>query len=179
LIRFNALTIKGVGGRLTMLVTDVKVATPSAASGASQTLPFKAIWDTGATASVITAKVAADLQLAATGMTQVRTVGGLRDSNVFLVDIELPNHVRIQNVKVTDGEIIDADVLIGMDIIGTGDFSVTNVGGVTTMSFRVPSIREIDYVEEANHLNLMGTSRTDRRARVLADRKAQKKGFTK
>jgi uncharacterized protein YecA (UPF0149 family) len=53
---------------------------------------------------------------------------------------------------VTLGVILDGiDVLIGMDIITLGDFSVTNFQGNTCMSFRVPSLHQIDYVEEANN----------------------------
>jgi hypothetical protein len=40
------------------------------------------------------------------------------------------------------------DVLIGMDIIGSGDFSVTHHNGKTTFSFCCPSLREIDFVAE-------------------------------
>ncbi len=39
------------------------------------------------------------------------------------------------------------DVLIGMDVIGLGDFSITNKDGKTTFSFREPSMEEIDYTE--------------------------------
>jgi hypothetical protein len=161
-----------------MLRCAVKIGPPNVALGLpSGAQPYQGIWDTGATSSVITAKVIADLSLAPTGRTRVRTVNGDRDSGVFLVDIELPMGVAIQSVQVTEGTVFDADVLIGMDIIGMGDFSITNVGGNTTMSFRVPSVREIDYVVEANkQVQLIGTTRPDRRAAVLAARKAQKKG---
>jgi uncharacterized protein YchJ len=40
------------------------------------------------------------------------------------------------------------DVLIGMDILGLGDFAVTHHQGKTTFSFRVPSRHEIDFVAE-------------------------------
>ena len=43
----------------------------------------------------------------------------------------------------------DIDVLIGMDIIQHGDFSITNVNNKTTFSFRTPSMKEIDYVKES------------------------------
>lgn len=181
MISFHALTIKSSGGRLNILSCEIRVATPSAAAVSTKrvALPFRAIWDTGATASVITAKVAADLGLAATGMTRVRTANGVRDSNVFLVDIELPNGVRVGNVPVTDGDIAECDVLIGMDIIGMGDFAVTNTNGLTTMSFRIPSIQEIDYVEDSKRAQRLNLPRDQRRAADLADRKAQKKRFTK
>lgn len=38
-------------------------------------------------------------------------------------------------------------MLIGMDVICQGDFAITNVGGVTTFSFCVPSMETIDYVQ--------------------------------
>jgi len=40
------------------------------------------------------------------------------------------------------------DVLIGMDILGVGDFAVTHNNGKTTFSFCCPSRREIDFVAE-------------------------------
>ena len=43
-----------------------------------------------------------------------------------------------------------SDVLIGMDLISQGDFSVTNKGGSTVFSFRVPSQVHTDYVKEHN-----------------------------
>ena len=41
-----------------------------------------------------------------------------------------------------------ADILIGMDIIGVGDFAVTNRDGKTKFSFRLPSRADIDFVVE-------------------------------
>jgi hypothetical protein len=162
-------------------MSDVAVGPPRIAVGLpSQTQPYKAIWDTGATASAITAKVVADLQLPATGRTQVRTANAERESDVCLADIELPNGVQIQSVQVTEATIADGDVLIGMDIITLGDFSITNVNGNTKMSFRTPSLKEIDYVEEVNkRAQLIGTTRKGRRAAQLAARKADKKARTR
>ena len=37
-----------------------------------------------------------------------------------------------------------------MDIINRGDFAITNFGGNTAMSFRVPSIQNIDFVKGIN-----------------------------
>ena len=37
-----------------------------------------------------------------------------------------------------------------MDIITSGDFSITNKNGITVFSFRYPSITEVDYVQEHN-----------------------------
>lgn len=175
---WSALTLRA-NGHANIITCEVQVGTPAVGTGAVKELPFKAVWDTGASASVITAKVAADLGLAPTGVTQVNTANGARTSNVFLVDIGLPNGVRARNIQVTDGDITGANVLIGMDIIGAGDFSITNVNGMTVMSYRYPSMKEIDYVQEHQRIQLLGSStRKDRRAATLADRRAgKKKGF--
>ena len=80
----------------------------------------------------------------------------------YLVSIALPNKVGFSSVRVTKGEIPGADVLIGMDIIGAGDFSVTNSGGITKFSYRTPSIEHIDYVEQAKQAKTP-SSRAERR----------------
>jgi hypothetical protein len=110
---------------------------------------YKAIWDTGATNSVITDNVINDLELKPTGMTKTHTVGGLINVNTYLINIALPNRVGFKEVIVTKGEISDKfDVLIGMDIIINGDFAVTNKDEITMFSFRVPSVEHIDFVKK-------------------------------
>ncbi len=87
--------------------------------------------------------------LAPTGMTKAFGVQGGHDAETYLVSILLPNKVMFTQVRVTKGAFPGADVLIGMDIIASGDFSVTNAQGFTTFSFRHPSIKHIDYVKQA------------------------------
>ena len=53
---------------------------------------------------------------------------------------------------VTTGKLNGIDFLIGMDIITLGDFSVTNLNGKTTFSFRYPSCETINYVKQAKEL---------------------------
>ena len=108
---------------------------------------FRAIWDTGATASVITNRVVSALGLSPIGVAQVHTAGGTTLASVYLVAILLPNKVGFQSVRVTEAPISGADVLIGMDIISKGDFAVTNFGGKTVFTFRVPSVQLIDFVQ--------------------------------
>jgi hypothetical protein len=65
---------------------------------------FTAIWDTGATACVITQAVVDACGLVPTGMTRVRgAYGDATLAETFLVDIYLPNGVRVQAVRVTKG----------------------------------------------------------------------------
>jgi hypothetical protein len=108
--------------------------------------PFTAIWDTGATGCVITDAVVKKCNLAPIGMTKVSGVHGIQDAEVYVVSLKLPNDVAFATVEVTKGELAGAEVLIGMNVITTGDFSITNLNGNTVFSFRFPSQHEIDYV---------------------------------
>lgn len=111
---------------------------------------YEAIWDTGATNTVISAKVAADLGLKPTGLITSYHAGGVDQVPTYLINVYLPNSVNITGVKVNEGILPgDTEILIGMDIIALGDFAFTNVNGKSTFSFRIPSIKEIDYVKEA------------------------------
>ena len=111
---------------------------------------FTAIWDTGATGTVITQKVVDRCGLKPIGRTIVNTAQGTMQTTVYLVNIMLPNKVGAASLRVTRGNIGgDADVLIGMDIIGIGDFAITNKDEKTVFSFRAPSCDIIDFSKES------------------------------
>lgn len=80
-------------------------------------------------------------------MEKISTANGLVDVNTYLINLTLPNKVTIENLSVTSSDLgDDVDLLIGMDVIKLGDFSITNTNNSTTFSFRIPSIEEINYV---------------------------------
>ena len=111
--------------------------------------PFTAIWDTGATNSVLSQKVIDDCGLTQTGLAEVHGVNSVTMEPTFLVSIQLPSGVAYAEVQVTRGTLPHSShVLIGMDIIATGDFVITNKDGVTWWSFCWPSTRRTDYVAE-------------------------------
>ena len=111
---------------------------------------FTAIWDTGATGTVITQKVVDHCGLKPITRTIVTTAQGEMQTPVYLVNIMLPNKVGVAMLRVTRGNFGgDADVLIVMDIIGMGDFAITNKDGKTVFSFRVPSCDTIDFSTES------------------------------
>jgi hypothetical protein len=109
---------------------------------------FVAIWDTGATGSVITQPVVDACGLKPTGMALVSGVHGQSTAETFLVNIALQNGVAFQSVQVTKGELEGFQVLIGMDIISMGDFAVSNFEGKTAFTFRIPSQATTDFVAE-------------------------------
>ncbi|MEE8483151.1 MAG: SEC-C metal-binding domain-containing protein [Nitrospinota bacterium] len=107
------------------------------------------IWDTGATGSAITAKVATDLGLKPISMAEVSHAQGKTITNVYLVNVKLPNKVGFTNLRVIEGILSSGvDALIGMDIICSGDFAVTHKNNKTTFTYRYPSIAHIDFVAE-------------------------------
>jgi predicted aspartyl protease len=136
------------GGILRVLKTDVGVA-PLANPKVAVPINFKkytAIWDTGATGTVITQKVADECGLKATGKTEAHGVQGKHITDVFLVTIALPNGIAFTSVRVTLGVLVGGvDVLIGMDMITQGDFAITHHNGKSCFSFRYPSMEKIDF----------------------------------
>lgn len=124
-----------------------------------------AVWDTGATGTVITKKVADHLGLKPIGVTQVNHAAGSSMMNEYLVNVSLPNGVVFQGLRVTEGGLTGIEALIGMDIIASGDFAVThcNDNGGTTMSFCVPSSEEIDFVPRAGEDEVRKTGNREAR----------------
>lgn len=106
-----------------------------------------ALWDTGATRSCISKAAIDRLGLIPIGQSMAQTPSGERMLPLFIVDVMLRNNVIVKDVLVMGSEIGSQgiDLLIGMDIIGIGDFAVTNVNGNTVFSFRAPSVEEIDF----------------------------------
>lgn len=120
-----------------------------------------ALWDTGATNSVITSSLAAAVGLISIGTTRINHAGGISQSNTYLVNWVLPNNVQFYGVRVSECPDTDFGAIIGMDIISQGDFSLTNFNGQTCLSFRIPSRHQVDYVVEANKINTAGIGRND------------------
>ncbi len=142
-------------GRVDSIETPAGIFVP-AVGGALPTRiqSFKAIWDTGATNTAIASSVVKKLGIKPITFTQVGTGGGVVNAPVYLVNILLPDNVHLPNVRVTElSQLNNCDVLIGMDIISHGDFAITHVDGKACFSFRIPSMKEVDFVPEAIQRN--------------------------
>jgi SEC-C motif len=100
--------------------------------------------------------VVKQLGLKTIGLARVHHVNGECDTTVHLVNLGLPNDVGLQFLQVTKGELSGFDVLVGMDVIGSGDFAVSSNGGKTMFSFRMPSQGEIDFVEMPDNPQIIG-----------------------
>lgn len=157
-------------GRSNVLITDVIVGQAfdhqkmSDPPGVKR--KYRAVWDTGATNSVITERVAQECGLKPISLANIETANGTRQCNVYLASILLPNTVGISSLTVTEATLNgDIEVLIGMDVIGSGDFAVTCSNGNTIFSFRYPSTDTIDFVKESNRKRARQKQRLQRNNR--------------
>lgn len=162
-----AFTTSATSGLLNVLNNKCEISTAwDPRTGGSQPtfVTFDAIWDTGATHSAITQKVIDDCGLVPTGIARVHGVHGVAQTDTYLVNIALPNKLVFFGVRVTKGDFVGGDILIGMNIINKGDFAVTNHNGTTKFSFRVPSQGHIDFVQEIDQAApSQGPGRAERR----------------
>ena len=161
----RALTIKA-DGRLDRIITDVRVCAAFHPAALPDPLPPEvttgALWDTGATKSGITSSLAHALNLTPVGKATVQHAGGSSEQPQYLVNFVLPNDVVVFGALVTALPPMDGfAALLGMDVIGLGDFSITNVNGQTWMSFRYPSRVGIDYVAEQERARFVGVRAND------------------
>ncbi len=139
-------------GILREIITDCEVSLPWHPLVNKNTPPPKlykamALWDTGATNSAITKDLVDKLGLVPFKIIDVHHADGVTPSNVYKVNIILPNKVGIAMVNVTQCKSTAGkfDLIIGMDIITKGDFAITNVAGKTMVSYRTPSAVSIDF----------------------------------
>lgn len=110
---------------------------------------WRALWDTGATMSCISQRIADELQLQPLQIIKVYSATNEVLAITYYVGLLLPNHFTTKVIaagvpRMSD----DVDIVIGMDVISKGDFAVTNVNRKTSFSFRIPSKKRIDYMQE-------------------------------
>lgn len=96
--QYYAFTIKH-NGIVRQLRTNVEILyNSSTASGI-------ALWDTGASGSCVSERIVRDLNLVPTGKQKILTPSGEKKVSTYMVDIVLPNKVRVQSVPVCDSDI--------------------------------------------------------------------------
>ena len=139
------------------LISEIGVSErPVPGRPAPRVASFRGIWDTGASASVITEHVVSSLGLAPSGQKRLSTANGVTVRPTYFVDFHLPNGVTVQKIEAASMPTVSGgfDALIGMDVICLGDFSITNYEGKTTFSFRTPSQATTDFVAEQRAANI-------------------------
>jgi hypothetical protein len=180
----RALTIDANGKRLREVSCPCQVAISEPMLEVPSQKTFtdtEALWDTGATATAISDALAKRLNIPPIGKVVVHAAHGAKEVNQHMVDILLPNQVGFRNWLVTGADLgASLGILIGMDIITLGDFSITNVNGSTVASFRTPSVGPvIDYVKILEDRDARNRSTGEKsqaqKNREKRNRKSQKK----
>ncbi len=77
----------------------------------------------------------------------VATASGIEHVPTYFTHLFLPNGLKFLNWELMQFQYTgdESDLIIGMDIITKGDFSITNLNGQTLCSFRLPSLHALDY----------------------------------
>lgn len=160
-MKYDAFTVTAHNGKLNQITTAVLI------QSKTSSININAIWDTGASGTCISKRVAQQLNLTPIGMSSYNTAAGTVDCYDYIIDIILPNNVRIQNLRVSDfmgGP--DLDALIGMDIISAGDFSITNANGNTVVSYRIPP--------DAFHIDYVAALKPDKKGKLIKEQLKKK-----
>ncbi len=137
------------------IITNSWCAVPSKDISKSKFSKYNALWDTGATNSVVTPKVVKELGLVPIGEGETLHAGGVSRVKVYLITLLLPNNVLIPNIRVSEcaDQAGRFDIIIGMDVITLGDFSISGQGIKRMLSFSMPSSFSVDYVHILNLMN--------------------------
>ena len=101
----------------------------------------RTLWDTGASCSLISERIAKLLNLEPIGKTGVTGYNSNIDvKDTYLIHAGLPTGDIVTNIMAMACESDEYDAIFGMDIISLGDFAITNQNGQTTFSFRIPDL---------------------------------------
>jgi hypothetical protein len=129
-----------------MLISEIGVSLPNQKKPA-QLSALIGLWDTGATGCAIKDGVANAIGAQPIGRVIINGVHGPQKCNQYLVNLYLPNRIRIASVPATElFSKASFDALIGMNVIALGDFSTSTIGGKTSFTFRIPSCQKQDFV---------------------------------
>ena len=105
----------------------------------------KGVWDTGATYTTLDLSLVRKLGLTVIRWITSHTVNGPRKAGVYVVNLYITDKLPFYSFPVIDGETLGGEVLIGMDIIATGDFAISRYPNQPRFSFRHPSQARIDF----------------------------------
>ena len=136
-------------GLLREIIIPMRISLPMTLDkiGKNPGIEANSLWDTGATSSCITKRLANKLNLKPSTFGSAKHAGGVTQNvPIYIVNLYLPNKVALPFLQVQQIENQDKfDILIGMNVITGGDFAVTNKNGKTMFSYAYPSTHHIDF----------------------------------
>jgi len=118
-------------------------------------IKVRALWDTGAMLSAVTPEIAKKLNSVPIDRIKVNGIGNYCIADIVRVSIRLPNLAVLRNARISVLNLVkDVDMLVGMDIIRLGDFSISNGAGKTLFTFAMPPFNDkTDLYEKAVAIN--------------------------
>lgn len=109
-------------------------------------IPVKTIWDTGSGGGLVSLDFANKLGLKSHRKVGHYYKGAMFDKNCYLVYLHLPNDIIIP-IELMEANLPADYIVIGMDIIARGNFSLENKDSKTIVSFEMPCIERVDASE--------------------------------
>ena len=121
-------------------------------------IEIEALWDTGAIVTCIKPTLWERLKLVpfdAANSIELAGIGGRVTTNFTFVNLFLTPELETEYCQVYSADFPgSADMLIGMNVIGLGDFAICNADDKTTFSFAMPPFPDkIDLAEKAKLVN--------------------------
>lgn len=115
------------------------IETPAVVKANGKSVSVIAVWDTGSTHTVMAPHVANELAALLHGGVNAHTMGGYVNHKFCTVSLELGGYIKVSGNILCSPSSLSADnrvgLIIGMDIISLGDFSIKNSSGKTVMTF--------------------------------------------
>jgi predicted aspartyl protease len=158
-LEYNAITVHLPDKQKQSVIFEIQLGVPVPVNGYPKDrrigLKSVALVDTGATGSCISRRFAESAQLKVFKINKLLGAHGFAFVPVYRVDVLLPNGILFTNMDVAEfygGN--NFDFIIGMNILRMGDMALTNAGGETVFSFRIPSAKtHIDFTKapDAGH----------------------------
>ena len=141
-------------GVVNQLLIDCAITKPSE-DIANVAQNIKALWDTGAEMTCISSALVESLSLKPEDTTKITGAENKPfDANVYSVQLVMGRfvipHLRVAELSMDNKS---HDIIIGMDVIGRGDLTITNYDRKTCLTFRQPSIETVNYVDEIDMFN--------------------------
>ncbi len=107
-----------------------------------------AIWNTGSPVSLISSALAQKLGSTPVGIANINSKNGKILTPKHIINISLPDAFVVTDILVTEFPCTEDKLIIGMDVIGLGDFAISQSEGNMIFSFQVPSSHALDFVNE-------------------------------
>lgn len=118
----------------------------------------KGVIDIGATCTCITKRLAKQLKCKPFSESKIEYALGKSKSKVHIIDFIMADTILMSDVSVFAFPVnIEADIIIGMDILSRGNLALRNIKGITSFSFSISKkeVMKINKDKEHETINIV------------------------